>query len=315
MQSDQNSSARWPGGDHRSLIERSATLRAQARSTSSPEARADFERMAIQYQRMAARVARRDLHKSTLGDLLYGNNAKEHILESEWISLLRAIGAHDQYAFQTLYVWIHRLVVVLIGRITNDRIATEDAALDVFHDVWQEASQFDPLDDSVIGWIMNKARSRALRADSVKVDSSAAAQKLEPVGDPSAEYSAALWARIAHRITPNIHDAFFARLSDTAHEAEWENSTDHIFCKILARDTQRDRISMLVRLAPMGEYPPHMHAGVEQLHLLEGELWIDGRTLFPGDYNRVEPGTVDDRVWSETGCTCILITSSRDILS
>ena len=56
------------------------------------------------------------------------------------------------------------------------------------------------------------------------------------------------------------------------------------------------------------------HAGVEELHLLDGELWIDDRKLYPGDYNRAEPGTADHRVWSETGCTCVLITSTRDVL-
>jgi anti-sigma factor ChrR (cupin superfamily) len=61
-------------------------------------------------------------------------------------------------------------------------------------------------------------------------------------------------------------------------------------------------------------YPPHIHAGVEELHRLDGELWIDDRKLFPGDYNRGEPGTGDSRVWSETGCTCVLVTSFRDIL-
>jgi anti-sigma factor ChrR (cupin superfamily) len=88
-----------------------------------------------------------------------------------------------------------------------------------------------------------------------------------------------------------------------------------ISCKLLARDTERDIVSMLVRLVPGGEYPPHTHAGIEELHLLDGELWIDERKLYPGDYNRAEPGTGDKRVWSETGCTCVLITSTRDKLS
>ena len=77
---------------------------------------------------------------------------------------------------------------------------------------------------------------------------------------------------------------------------------------------ERKRISMVVRLAPGAEYPPHEHAGVEELHLLDGELWIDERKLYPGDYNRADPGTADKRVWSETGCTCVLITSTRDML-
>lgn len=71
---------------------------------------------------------------------------------------------------------------------------------------------------------------------------------------------------------------------------------------------------MLVRLAPGTAYPPHRHAGVEELFLLHGELWIEDRKLYPGDYNRGEPGAVDKRVWSETGCTCILITSPSDVI-
>ena len=71
---------------------------------------------------------------------------------------------------------------------------------------------------------------------------------------------------------------------------------------------------MLGRLAPGAHYPAHTHAGVEELHLLDGELWIDERKLCPGDYNNGAPGADDNRVWSETGCTCILITSTKDAL-
>ena len=81
----------------------------------------------------------------------------------------------------------------------------------------------------------------------------------------------------------------------------------------MATDTTRHRVSMLVRLLPGVEYPPHTHAGLEELFLLDGELWIDDRKLYPGDYNRAE-ALGDQRVWSETGCTCVLITSTQDIL-
>ena len=71
---------------------------------------------------------------------------------------------------------------------------------------------------------------------------------------------------------------------------------------------------MLVRLAPGTDYPPHRHAGIEELHLLHGELLIDDKKFYPGDYIRAEPGTVDHRVWSETGCTCVLLTSTQDAI-
>jgi len=97
-------------------------------------------------------------------------------------------------------------------------------------------------------------------------------------------------------------------------EPEWEQVAPGIECKVLASDTERHRVSMLVRLAPGASYPAHTHADVEELHLLDGELWIDERKLFPGDYNYGAPGAIDQRVWSETGCTCVLVTSTKDVL-
>ena len=97
-------------------------------------------------------------------------------------------------------------------------------------------------------------------------------------------------------------------------EPEWEQVAPGIECKLLASDTENHRVSMLVRLAPGASYPAHTHAGVEELHLLDGKLWIDERKLVPGDYNYGAPGTGDQRVWSETGCTCVLVTSTNDIL-
>jgi hypothetical protein len=35
---------------------------------------------------------------------------------------------------------------------------------------------------------------------------------------------------------------------------------------------------------------------------------------YPGDFIHAEAGSVDRRVWSETGCTCVLVTSMKDVL-
>jgi DNA-directed RNA polymerase specialized sigma24 family protein/quercetin dioxygenase-like cupin family protein len=98
-------------------------------------------------------------------------------------------------------------------------------------------------------------------------------------------------------------------------EPEWKQVTPEISCKLLSVDAHTHTVGMLVRLAPGGRYPAHVHAGVEELHLLEGELWIDERKLYPGEYNRAEPGTADALVWSGTGCTCVLITNAKDTLA
>jgi anti-sigma factor ChrR (cupin superfamily) len=124
-----------------------------------------------------------------------------------------------------------------------------------------------------------------------------------------------LWGRLAERIGADSGGEISTEPeSRWLGEPDWEEVAPGISCKLLATDSARGRVSMLVRLAPGVEYPPHSHAGVEELHLLDGELWINDRKLYPGDYNRAEPGTADRRVWSETGCTCVLLTSYRDIL-
>jgi anti-sigma factor ChrR (cupin superfamily) len=123
-----------------------------------------------------------------------------------------------------------------------------------------------------------------------------------------------LQERLAERIAKDSGAAKVAPPPPSWHEPEWEEVSPGIFCKLLANDDEAKRVSMLVRLLPGVEYPPHTHAGTEELHLLEGELWIDERKLYPGDYNRAQAPTGDKRVWSETGCTCVLITSTEDIL-
>lgn len=125
---------------------------------------------------------------------------------------------------------------------------------------------------------------------------------------------AGLWDKLALRLFGETGLPPLPRAASAGSEPHWEEVAPGIQVRILASDARRSRVSMLVRLAPNTDYPPHTHAGVEELHLLHGELWIDERKLVPGDYNRAEPGTGDKRVWSETGCTCVLVTSPDDVL-
>ena len=103
----------------------------------------------------------RDDAPKKLGDLLYRGNSKL-VPESEWVSLVQAIAAGDQTALRSLFDRSHRIAFTLIMRITNNRETTEELTLDVFHDVWRRAPQYDPVNGPVLGWILNQARSRAI---------------------------------------------------------------------------------------------------------------------------------------------------------
>ncbi len=99
---------------------------------------------------------------ATLGDVLYPGRSRPRVPESEWASLVRSVARGDQVALHALYERTHRLVFTLIMRIAANRETAEEVTLDVFLDVWRRASAYDPANGTVLGWIMNQARSRAL---------------------------------------------------------------------------------------------------------------------------------------------------------
>ena len=355
---------------------------------------------------------------ATLGDVLYPDKSTPRPLEEEWVRLVQAVGRDDALALQALYEKAHRPVFTLAMRIIGKRAAADEATLDAFDDVWRLAASYTTAHGTVLGWIMNLARSRAIERretgeDAAKDQSSALnaalavlapeersaieeaffsrrdavsplvssalhklgrafaeqAQKPWPdhrspcgkgelacahalqalPGDEGPRFEAhlqscwqcrreidalrpvidtfAAWPTDVLRPPVPLQTRLAARVAAAARgdsllhrgalepEPQWGQVAPGISCKLLATDTERHMVSMLVRLVPGGNYPAHTHAGLEELHLLAGELWIDERKLYPGDYNRAEPGSGDKRVWSETGCACVLVTSTKDVLS
>jgi RNA polymerase sigma factor (sigma-70 family) len=379
-------------------------------------------------------------HGRTLGDVLYASSSQRLASEKNWLRLVHSLASRDHGALHALYERTHRLVYTLIVRLTSNRETAEELTLELFEDLWRGASRYDAADGTVLGWIMNQARSKAidwlrlqhrqklalpvaeggllmidtpdyrdvlkfkdqsarlrtalrtLTADErAAIDSAffcgltrgefrSALHKLRlaldqgaktperPAGANPCEQAELVCAYAIRAVSPtevasieahlsscrqcrleleslrSVVDSFVAWPTDVLRpsaplqerlarsiarqdgsaalpatapswsEPEWEDVAPGISCKLLATDTEKHMVSMLVRLAPGGEYPAHTHAGREELHLLDGELWIDERKLHPGDYNRAEPGTSDQRVWSETGCSCVLMTSTRDAL-
>jgi RNA polymerase sigma-70 factor (ECF subfamily) len=372
----------------------------------------------------------------TLGDVLYSGSSQALVSEKNWVRLAESVAAGDASALHALYERTHRPVFTLMVRLTSNRETAEELTVDLFDDMWRKASRYDPSKGTVLGWVMNQARAKAidwLRLEQVQKGPQPAPEGgLLIIDAPDYrdvmqfnEQSGRLRAALT-LLTPEeraaIEIAFFSELSCTevatrlkqpasairariraglrklaasaldknpCEQAElasvhairalppsqlaaveahlsgcwqckreleslravansfvawptdvlrpaaplqarlarpaspsapwsapaWEDVAPGISCKLLATDTEKHMVSMLVRLVPGGEYPPHTHAGLEELHLLAGELWIDDRKLHAGDYNRATPGTGDKRVWSETGCACVLVTSTKDALS
>ena len=74
----------------------------------------------------------------------------------------QAIAARDEAALRALYERSHRIVFTLIMRIAQNRQTAEELTIDVFHDVWRRAPEYDAANGPVLGWMLNQARSRAI---------------------------------------------------------------------------------------------------------------------------------------------------------
>lgn len=123
----------------------------------------------------------REGSSGTLGEVLYAGSSKPLVLEAEWVALVQSVAAGDQAALHALYERAHRPVFTLIMRITANRETAEEVTLDVFHDLWRRASRYDAAGGTVLGWIMNQARSRAI--DRLRFDQRK--KRVEPQGgDP-----------------------------------------------------------------------------------------------------------------------------------
>src|SRR3954452_15791653 len=123
---------------------------------------------------------------ATLGDVLYARS-KAPVPEQDWAALVQSIAAGDELALHALYERAHRMVFTLTMRITANRETAEEVTIDVFHDVWRRAALYDAANGSVLGWIMNQARSRAidrLRFESRMKRVVRAGEQVEVTADP-----------------------------------------------------------------------------------------------------------------------------------
>jgi RNA polymerase sigma-70 factor (ECF subfamily) len=97
-----------------------------------------------------------------LGSLLGDIAPASHSREDEWIALVVAVGAGDRQALREIYERTHLIVYTLSLQILGERAIAEEATLDVYCEIRRQARSHDPARESVVGWVMNVTRARAL---------------------------------------------------------------------------------------------------------------------------------------------------------
>jgi quercetin dioxygenase-like cupin family protein len=96
-------------------------------------------------------------------------------------------------------------------------------------------------------------------------------------------------------------------------EAPWQQTALRgVETKVLHRDRERGYTTRLLRVPAGTGYPYHVHAGTEEIYMLEGTLWVNGVLLKAGDYCRSEAGTDERGTFSPTGAMAVVVSCDAD---
>jgi len=94
---------------------------------------------------------------------------------------------------------------------------------------------------------------------------------------------------------------------------DWINlSIEGIKFKELAVNKEKGYIMLLMKIAAGAQYPSHHHNGAEECYILEGDLVAEGKTLGPGDFHHAEADSDHEPLYSNNGCTAILVLDAKD---
>lgn len=129
--------------------------------------------------------------------------------------------------------------------------------------------------------------------------------------------------------SPDVRDKLIAAINDTgdgndrkpaeakhngqgfvsirANDGEWINPQEGVFCKSLYVDKASGMATSLVRMMPGTSLTAHIHEGVEQFFILEGDCSVCGEVLGPGDYHRAPAGTIHESTYTVNGTMFLLV--------
>jgi RNA polymerase sigma-70 factor, ECF subfamily len=82
--------------------------------------------------------------------------------DQDLVSLVEQVAAGDQSALATLYDATNRFIYSLILRVLGDMGSAEEVLIDVYTQLWRQASSYDANRGAPLAWMATIARSRAI---------------------------------------------------------------------------------------------------------------------------------------------------------
>jgi len=97
-----------------------------------------------------------------------------------------------------------------------------------------------------------------------------------------------------------------------ANEGKWQEISPGVLAKVLNMDSDRQRVTALVRMQPGSRYDDHRHTRTEELVIIEGSCYCAGKRLQKGDYHRAEAGSIHLDTRTDEGSLMLIITSVQN---
>jgi quercetin dioxygenase-like cupin family protein len=130
----------------------------------------------------------------------------------------------------------------------------------------------------------------------------ALALALRPV-ELSASQRSLLRARVLQRV---LTEAPAGAQTLRTEAVEWIDLWPGLQARVLRVDEQAGRQTVLLRMQPGGEIPPHRHTQEEEFIVLEGECCIGADRLTAGDFHTAEAGSWHERTTTQTGVLALV---------
>jgi len=122
-----------------------------------------------------------------------------------------------------------------------------------------------------------------------------------------------LLSRIREKaLTKHKSEASQGFLYVRSEEREWKEIEDGVSLKPLFFDSARQYATALVRMKAKTSFPRHRHTETEECYVIEGAIEMDGQLFRAGDYIRAEAGSIHEGIFSESGCTLLILSSQRN---
>lgn len=96
--------------------------------------------------------------------------------------------------------------------------------------------------------------------------------------------------------------------------SEWKQhpEVEGIQLKELSNNKEKGYVMLLLKVAAGTEYPSHHHSGAEECYVISGDLHVEGKILGPGDFHHAESGSDHHPLYTENGCSVILVVDPQD---